>query len=172
MKNFFGRCIFVIVLLTSGFLGVSIAQEDVVLPVQDNIDLSKNTENKEAVIEEKTLSIPPETDSAGRNEFYNTIEQYSPVKAYIERVEAVVNSRNFEKAWELTADSLKQELFEGLFETFIKFPEKMLMSTGLYHIRSVEFKTPEKVKIQMVFDALMVKEGGEWKYAGRDKDND
>ncbi len=172
MKIFFGRYIFLIVLLTSGFLGVSIAQEDVDLPGQDNIDLSKNTENEEVVVEEKSFLIPPENDSVGRNEFYNTIKQYSPVKAYLERVEALMYSRNFEKAWRLTTDSLKQELYEGSFEAFMKFPERMLISTGLYHISGVEFKTPEKVKIQMVFEAVMVKEGGEWKYAGRDNDND
>lgn len=168
MKNFFGRCIFVIVLLTSGFLGVSIAQEDVALPVQDNIDLSKNTENKEAVIEEKTLSIPPETDPAGRNQFYSTIEQYSPVKAYIERVEAVMDSRNFEKAWELTADSLRQQKNGGLFENFIKFPERMAMAPGIYYIRAVEFKTPERVRIMFDLDVVMVKENGEWKYGGEE----
>lgn len=158
MKSFWGRCIFAIIVLTFGLLNSGTAQNDT--------GLSEGEKNQEMVLEEKTVFLTSEADQAERQRFYETIKRYSPVKAYIERMDAVTLYCDFDKAWRLTADYLKQEAYNGSFEYFTKFPERMIMCPGVNYMTRVEFITPEKVKILLLVDVAMVKEKGEWKFSG------
>ncbi len=101
----------------------------------------------------------------------NTEDLSSPEKAFL-TMQTALQNENYEKVWQMSAESVKQK-FGGNFEEFKKDfsePEKRVAFSSA-NIQEIKLLTPEKAEIKIlvsfVIPTYMILEDGVWKFAGK-----
>lgn len=101
----------------------------------------------------------------------NAEDLSSPKKAFV-AVQTAIQNENYEKAWQISAESFKQK-FGGNFEEFKKrlSDPEMRISYFSSKIQEVKLSTPKeaeiKILVSFVVTNYMVLEDGVWKFAGK-----
>lgn len=109
---------------------------------------------------------------AGEAASLNTEDLSSPEKAFV-AVQTAIQNENYEKIWQISAESVKQK-YGGNFEEFKKdfqgHEKRTAFSSA--NIQEVKLSTPKEAEIKILVSFVvtnhMVLEDGIWKFAGND----